>query len=195
MKRTFYVVFFLILFIIILTTKVCAFVIEDGESAMTLQYDIVEIVVEEPVKMFSWVPLDEDLMKYIYKMCSDYGIDSALLLALCEVETGGSFDSSLISETDDRGLTQINRRYEKYHCELVGIDPKTFDVFDPYDSILLTVKLLAKLRQDYFSDYSIDNLDRFVLLCYNYGVSGAKKQTQLTSPYVRKVLENKKKYE
>jgi len=195
MKRTFYVVFFTILAIIILTAKASAVVAEDGESAVTLQYDIVEVEVEEEVKMFDWVPLDKDLMKYIYKMCSDYGVNPALLLGLIDTETGGQFDPTLISETNDRGLTQVNKKYQNYHCESVGIDSKTFDVFNPYDSVLLTVKLLAKLKQEYFSEYNIEDLDKFVLLCYNYGVSGAKRQTELTSPYVRKTLENKKKYE
>jgi soluble lytic murein transglycosylase-like protein len=144
---------------------------------------------------FEWVPLDESLMEYIYNNCSEYEIDSEIFLALIDKETGGTFDEKLVSSTNDRGLCQINKRYQEYNLKLVGLDSKTFDAFDPYDSVLLSIKLLSYLKQQYAKDYTGTDLTAMMLSAYNMGMTGAERQHSEYTSYSKAVIKLSKIYE
>jgi len=185
MKKVFYLT---LLFFLCFTIIVQAYPY-DGINTATLGYKITEITEKtEDIQMFKWVPLNEKLMEYIYTTCSEYGIDSSIFLALVHRETGGKFSTTLISKTNDRGLCQINKRYQNYNVKLVGLNTKTFDVFNPYHSVLFSVKLLAYLRQKYFREYAGNDLTAMMLSAYNYGMVGAERQKSEYTGYAKAVI-------
>jgi len=150
------------------------------------------------VKMYEWVPLDEDLMSYIYTTCEEMGIDSAVFLGLIDLETGGTFNPNLISDTDDHGICQINRRYFTDHCSTAGIDLDTFDPYDPYQSVYVSLSLLDALYNRYGNLYQGNDLTTYVLSCYNRGETGVKNMINRgdghETLYSRIVLERAEKY-
>ena len=148
----------------------------------------------EKAQSFDWVPLDEKLMRYIYDNCSEHGIDASIFLALIEKETGGTFDANLVSPTNDRGLCQINKRYQNYNLKLVGLNSNTFDAFDPYDSVLLSVKLLSYLRQQYFFEYESLDLTAMMLSAYNMGMTGAERQSSEYTSYSKAIIKLSQNY-
>ncbi len=139
--------------------------------------------------VFSDIPLSNELISHMQCECDIFGIDFYVLLGLIHVETGGTFRSDLISDTNDYGLCQINKTYESYHCELVGIDPQTFDAFNPYNSVSLAVRLLARLQEKYSLRHEGKDLAMMYLGAYNRGESGMEARSNIETSYAKKVLE------
>lgn len=106
--------------------------------------------------------MDEDLQEFIYCLSYGYGIDYTLVMGLMEQES--SFDSSIISKTNDYGLMQINTINHEWLKESLGIT----DFLDPYQNTRAGVYILRNLFDKYQDTAK-------VLMAYNMGETGAKK--------------------
>lgn len=146
------------------------------------------------------VPLDDDLVNFIFEQSEANDIDPYLLLGL--IKTESDFDASLSHYNDngttDHGLTQINDVVLADMTKAVkdsgqvkgGVDP-----YNPYHSVLLSIEEL-KMCRDYWKDtYSGEDLERAYLMSYNMGRAGAKRFIRnnglVNSAYTKKVYKAK----
>ncbi len=109
------------------------------------------------------IPLDDELQEYIFNLSTSYGIDFDFVIALIESES--SFQTDVISKTNDYGLMQINKINHAWLKEEIGIK----DFTNPYDNVRAGLYILRGL----FDRYG-DNPHK-VLMAYNMGENGAKK--------------------
>lgn len=130
-----------------------------------------------------YVPLDcgmdEDLQEFIYSLSYGYGIDYTLVMGLIEQES--SFDSNIISKTNDYGLMQINTINHEWLKESLGIT----DFLDPYQNTRAGVYILRNLFEKYQDTAK-------VLMAYNMGETGARKLWDkgiYETGYTQKVME------
>lgn len=144
------------------------------------------------------VPLDKDLLKHINKLCSQLGISETMVLGL--IKTESDFNSTLISETNDYGLMQINRQnFDWMSKELKEEFGISFNWDDPYDNVTAGIYYLSKVKKEWVNTYSGDALQNVTLLAYNMGPGNAKKYLKSHSAsdwkYVKKVNGYKEKIE
>lgn len=133
----------------------------------------------EKIKYYD-IPLETELQDYIRKECDEMNVEMELVLAIMKVES--DFNSDVISDTNDYGLMQINIvNHESLQKKL-----SIYDFLDPYDSARTGIYMLSGL------DWCENDVQR--LMCYNMGVTGAKrawnKGIQETE-YSKKVLKTK----
>lgn len=106
------------------------------------------------------VPMDEELQQYTYSLCHAYGVDFELVMALINQES--SFQTDIISTTNDFGLMQINQINHKWLSEKLGIT----DFNDPHQNIHCGVYMLSDLLEKYEEPSK-------ALMAYNMGETGA----------------------
>lgn len=124
------------------------------------------------------IPLSEELQTYTFELCQEKNVDYEMVLALMKVES--DYNASLVSQTNDYGIMQINRVNHKWLREQLGIT----DFLDPRQNILCGVTMLGNLRAKYEENHKI-------LMAYNMGEGGARTkwlQNVYTSHYSRKVM-------
>lgn len=111
-----------------------------------------------------FVPIDcalsEDLQEYTYYLCQAYYIDFDFAMALMFTES--SFDSDVISSTNDYGLMQINA------CNFTELEDKLgiSDIKEPCQNIRAGLYILRGLFEKY------DDTAK-VCMAYNLGEYGA----------------------
>jgi len=184
MKRTFY----------LMCLFMCMFTIEaEAQAPEGIDSFKLDWIPFENVQTYD-ITLDKDIQLYAIKNCSDFGIDVAIFFALMEHETENTFDADIISKTNDLGLCQLQKKYIKYHCEMVGFNPCTFDAFNPYDSIALSVRILSDLRQEYSKYYEGVDLTTICLSAYNRGITAMKNRKSIETEYASKIIKLSAKY-
>ncbi|BBK22747.1 hypothetical protein Aargi30884_16500 [Amedibacterium intestinale] len=133
----------------------------------------------EKIKYYD-IPLETELQDYIRKECDEMNVEMELVLAIMKVES--DFNSEVISDTNDYGLMQINIvNHESLQKKL-----SIYDFLDPYDSARAGIYMLSGL------DWCENDVQR--LMCYNMGVSGAKRAWSKgihETEYTKRVLEAK----
>ena len=140
----------------------------------------VEELKDEDGFVYYDIPLEIDVQRHIFDECQLYEVPYELAMAVMYVETGGIFDSSLRSKTNDSGLFQINDVHKKWLKES-GIT----DLYNPYQNSSAGIWIL----KDALSKG--DNIHTS-LMVYNMGHGGAKKLWKkgvYSSKYSRKVVE------
>lgn len=145
----------------------------------------IEIVATEPPIKFYDVPLTESLQEYIMLLCEQEQVPVPLILAMIEQES--TFQSEVVSKTNDYGLMQINQCNHDWLSESYGIT----DFLDPYQNVLCGISLIG----GYLSEY--EDVTK-ALMCYNTGEYGANRlwDKGITSTsYSRSVLAKMTKYE
>ena len=126
------------------------------------------------------IPLELDIQRHIFDECQLHEVPYELAMAVMYVETGGTFDSSLRSKTNDSGLFQINDVHKQWLKES-GIN----DLYNPYQNSSAGIWIL----KDALSKG--DNIHTS-LMVYNMGHGGARKLWEkgiYSSKYSRKVVE------
>ncbi len=108
------------------------------------------------------VPLDAELQKYTYDICTENNVDYKMVLAMMGQES--SYKEDAISKTKDYGILQINQINHKWLEDKLGIE----NFLDAKQNILAGVYMLADLTDKYA------DIDK-VLMAYNCGESGAQK--------------------
>lgn len=134
----------------------------------------------EKIKYYD-IPLETELQDYIRKECDEMNVEMELVLAIMKVES--DFNSDVISDSNDYGLMQINIvNHESLQKKL-----SIYDFLDPYDNARAGIYMLSGL------DWCENDVQR--LMCYNMGVTGAKRAWRKgiqETEYTKKVLEAKK---
>lgn len=140
----------------------------------------VEELKDEDGFVYYDIPLELDIQRHIFDECKLYEVPYELAMAVMYVETGGTFDSSLRSKTNDNGLFQINDVHKQWLKES-GIT----DLYNPYQNSSAGIWIL----KDALSKG--DNIHTS-LMVYNMGHGGARKLWKkgiYSSKYSRKVVE------
>lgn len=148
------------------------------------------------------VPLDDDLVGFIFEQSEANDIDPYLLLGLIKTESG--FDASLSHYNDngttDHGLTQINDAVLDDMAKAVkeqGLVKGSVDPYNPYHSVLMSIEELKMCREYWEDTYSGKELENAYLMSYNMGRAGAKRfirnNGHTISSYVKKVNKAKDK--
>lgn len=130
---------------------------------------------EEYNDLLDNVPLSADLQHYVLNLCSEYGLDPAVVFAVMYCESRFNVNASNEVCT---GLMQLHKSYF------------SGDLYDPYNNAKQGIQFLAELYNEH-GDYHM------ALMCYNMGSGGASKyfnQGIYTSSYSRKVLEKANDY-
>lgn len=148
-----------------------SFNIDDNETTHTGYYN---------------VPLSHDVQDYLFKLCNQYDIPSALMIALIDMES--SFNPKAVSSNGSSyGLCQINKvNFDSLRKEL-GVT----DFLDPKQNIYCGVYKLQ------FPYHNFDGDLHKALMVYNMGSSGAQKQWNkgiYTSAYSRAIVALYDKY-
>lgn len=130
------------------------------------------------------VPLDTETQDYILEIAKKYGVRPELILAVIDVES--SFREDVISKTNDYGLMGINIcNHDEMRMKL-GIT----DFLDAKQNIHCGVHILS-------SHLKYTGSIEKALMCYNCGVTGARrlwKRGIVSTRYSRKVMEKYEKY-
>ena len=122
--------------------------------------------------------LSKEEQDFLYELCQEKGVDFTLALAIIWQES--NFDASIVSETDDWGLMQINSINHSYYEEYFGIT----DFLDPYQNMTVGVDILSKCLNEFDKPFAI--------MAYNRGISGTYALIDegiYTISYVEEVLE------
>lgn len=122
---------------------------------------------------------------YTYCLCKQNDVPYSLILAMIEVESGYRWD--VVSSEGAVGYLQIIPRFHSHRLPAGSGD---LTLINPYTNIRIGIEYLVELMGRF------DNLD-FVLSAYQYGVSGAYKNTREDggSAYADRVLEIKDRIE
>lgn len=108
------------------------------------------------------IPLEEELQKYTFEVCSENNVDYIMVLALMDQES--DYTEKVISKTNDYGIMQINQVNHKWLADKLGVE----DFLDAKQNILAGVHMLKALTEKYEDTNKI-------LMAYNKGENGAKK--------------------
>lgn len=123
----------------------------------------IEEMVAIPQKQYTVynVDLSVELQNYTQDICEEYGVSYPLAIAIMYHES--RFQPDVVSNTGDYGIMQINKCNHAWLEKELGIT----DWFDPYQNIKAGVYILS-LNSQYGDLHK-------VVMCYNYGPTGAKK--------------------
>ena len=120
----------------------------------------------------------------MFYLSAGYDIDFTLVMAIIQQES--SFQTDVISNSNDYGLMQINEMNHPYLTEQLGVT----DFTEPHNNIRSGMFILRKLFEKYESPEK-------VLMAYNMGEYGASilwNQGIFESNYSRKVLEYQQQF-
>jgi hypothetical protein len=126
------------------------------------------------------VGLDEELQEFIYCLSYGYNIDFPFVMGL--IQTESTFNSEVVSSTNDYGLMQINTVNHEWLQEKLGIT----DFLDPYQNTRSGIYILRNLFEKYEDPAK-------VLMAYNLGETGARKLWNkgiYETDYTNKVFKN-----
>lgn len=140
----------------------------------------VEELKDEDGFIYYDIPLELDIQRHIFDECQLHEVPYELAMAVMYVETGGTFDSSLRSKTNDSGLFQINDVHKQWLKES-GIT----DLYNPYQNSSAGIWILKDALSKGDSIHTS-------LMVYNMGYGGARKLWKkgiYSSKYSRKVVE------
>lgn len=125
--------------------------------------------------------LPDAVQVYTYALCTQNGIDYAMVLAIIEAESGYQWDA--VSETGALGYMQV---IPKWHSERLGYPQSDEAFINPYLNIEAGISYLVELAGRFDSQEK-------VLTAYHYGVTGAYRdywnKGETGSSYSETVLE------
>lgn len=141
---------------------------------------------------------------YAVNASKKYNIPSEIIMGVISTETGGTFNTRLISDTQDYGLTQWNKPSGTFEWlrEQVAIEmgiPKSDVKWDnPEHNIVGGVWYLNWLKNYWISKGSTKDIMAKTLLSYNMGIGNANNYLKHHSPYewsyVKKVYDLAEEY-
>lgn len=129
------------------------------------------------------IPLSEEIQSFIFQECRINNISEKLVISIIEVES--DFDASIISNTNDYGLMQINKINHEEIIAKLGIT----DFLDEKQNIEAGIYMLTQIVSKY------DELNQ-ILMVYNNGEAGAKALWDkgiYETEYSRRVIEKMNK--
>ena len=143
-------------------------------------------------------PLDVEAAWMLIQGCEELNIPLWMVLALIDIETGGTFQEDLVGSHRDRGYMQITPITERHLFQRHGsrwrFDYNPEDIFQPWYNLNLGIRYLRELAD---SQEEV-NWTR-VLSQYNYGPEGLDRFHNRTGTYEtgysRRVMEKKQEWE
>jgi len=137
------------------------------------------------------IPLNDELLDYIYNLSAKNKISYTLVLAI--IQTESNFNARAISKTNDYGIMQINGSNIESFSE--GANLVDVDVLNPKNNIAMGIYYLSYLRQLWIAKgYSANEVSFMTILGFNRGEGNAQKYVRkhgLSNTYVTKVNINK----
>lgn len=122
----------------------------------------------------------EAMQKYTYIICSQSGVDYAVVLALIEAESGYKWDAE--GKKTDTGYIQIVQKWHEDRMERLNAG----DLRNPFQNVRVGVDYLEELLERYGGSYEK------ALTAYQYGARGADElffsEGRECSPYAKDVL-------
>ena len=104
-----------------------------------------------PEPMKTWVsysvPLSDEIQRYVYELCQQYGVRPALVYAIIENESDYQTDA-LSSDGYDFGLMQIRSICHTERCVRLG----AWNLFDAKSNVRVGIDYLAELLEQESSD-------------------------------------------
>jgi len=140
---------------------------ESNSKLAKLKQETKEKEILQSEYSFYDIPLSHEIQIYIQNLCKKHNIDYKIVISLLQLES--NFQTDLISETSDLGISQINTRYIYWYADIAGLE--NYDPFDIYDSVAMCVAGLAYYR-DYWISKGItgeETLMIYTLNTYNMG--------------------------
>lgn len=131
---------------------------------------------------YGFTPLDcalpEELQEFTFYLSKGYYIDFSFVMGLMYCES--SFQTEIVSGTNDYGLMQINACNNEWLAEDLGLT----DMMNPYQNIRAGLYILRRLFEKYDDPAK-------VLMAYNMGEYGASvlwEQGVFETTFTRRVL-------
>lgn len=145
------------------------------------------------------IPMSHQVQDIVFELAKKYDFDPALIIAIVDHETGGTFDINAKHKnsngTWDYGLMQLNSKNNKWFSEMTGYKP--FKPLNPRHNLTAGVMYLHGLRLSY-NNRSKDLETIWILNSYNMGTGGYKKYIkrtgQVSRSYDRRVRDKYKSY-
>lgn len=137
------------------------------------------------------IPIPDELQKHIWDLCEENKIAYELVLAVIFAESEYNIEAKNVNKngSKDRGLMQINSRFQNGHAENAGVEE--FDPYNPYQNIIVGVNILVTER-DYWRDKGCCDEDvySYTLGSFHYGREGVRKYG-LPVNYINKITKYK----
>lgn len=139
------------------TTEHIPTITTDEKQPAQVSEPTVPVIHSPPITLYN-VPLATELQQHIIRVAESYGIDPAILLAMCYRES--SYDPVSIGDYGAAfGLMQIQPRWHSERMARLGC----LDLLDPFQNVLVGADYLAEQRTRYGGDISK------ALVAYNAG--------------------------
>jgi Soluble lytic murein transglycosylase and related regulatory proteins (some contain LysM/invasin domains) len=167
------------------------------EVVASVNTDILEEFDEKDVRPeIPNIPLDDKLLDYIYKESTEHNIAYTLVLAIMKVES--NFNPKAISNTNDYGLSQINKTTARWIAKELGLSK--YDLKNPYTSTDFCIFYLSYLSEKYRNmGMSEEDIFNFTVVSYNRGEGSGykyvKKYGAESNSYWKKVMKAKEELE
>lgn len=169
-----------------------AFAYEEPVAGFALVVDKAIEVQEENGINIMVCALSVDMQIYINDSCDEVEINPDLVTGLLEIESNFDQDATHRNGngTIDRGMAQINSRYEGYYEEIYD---REFDPFNPYDAVdFVILRFLDEV--EYWSNRGINGIELTYCILGSYNMGRASYKYDLvdngryTYNYIDKVL-------
>lgn len=138
-----------------------------------------ETVVKKEKPIYD-IELDEQWQDLVWELCQELNLEYELILGAIHLESNFIVDcvSSNSNGSVDRGMGQINSKYQDWYAELSGINPEEFDPFNPEHSLKSLIYGMKYYRNYWVENHNIyhkETLDIHMLNSYNMGINGYKR--------------------
>ena len=137
-------------------------------------------------RTFEEIPLDRFFQVEVQKLCSKYEVDYALILAVMDQETGGTFNTKVDRSRSHVGAMQISTYWFKKKAAELGLD-----IYSEMESIELGISYMRDLLEKY------DGEPALAVMAYNAGEDKANtlfKQGTINK-YTQSVMALRDKYD
>ena len=114
--------------------------------------------------------LPKKYQDYLWSLCKKYKVTDYYKLFIAQMYHESNFDESVISETNDYGLMQINKCNHSWLSKKL----KNGDFLDPYNNMEAGVLMMSEFLKKYYDVHK-------ALVCYNRGESAVINGTYSTS--------------
>lgn len=135
-------------------------VLDQSNRTLRLFVDDTDVRATEP-PIYN-IPLSEELQRFTYTRCAEYGIVDYYELILAIMWQESNFTSDLVSKTHDYGIMQVNTVNHSYCRKMLG----TTDFLNDKQNIDAGTYLVSKVLLKY------DDVHK-ALMAYNMGEKGA----------------------
>ena len=128
------------IWLIVFVALIIAILVPSPSKRFAQEEETTPIYEAEVVDYYIYdVPLACEIQHYIGSLCEDYGVDSALVMAIIKVESNYRID--VIGDSGNSyGLMQIQAKWHGKRMERLGVT----DLLNPYENVTVGVDYIAE---------------------------------------------------